>query len=335
MRIRKIELLSDYKCFKKGTIFNFHDTPIICIIGKNSTGKTIFLEILYNIFNRIQNFDWKYNQIQNFNLKTNCYFQQVENFNWEIEVKDKNNCIYIISWENKHLYLNNNILYLDTKRLSLSNIGLSSYNNISKKNSIFYEVLRILNLKIDCINSICYIRDNLSLFYHNLSSGEQNMISVFSLFPEKNDSYTQKEYLYLLDEPDKYLNNELKRKYISLLKEAMSENDQIIFTTHSTELISDLQEIQVYKCENFEIKNINFNPFGEDSSALTEKLFDDKFTISDIAKNTYDNYREKIKSASIDELYQLKSEIKAIFSDNIYRKELLKLINDSLSLLNI
>lgn len=323
MRIRKIELLSNYKCFKKGTVFNFNDSPIICIIGKNSTGKTKFLEILDNIFNRIGGFP-------------------IAELDWKIEVKYKNE-IYIISNNNNMLYFNNvscsngNVFYLDNNvfysnnNMFYSNNNTSYFDNWIYNTPIFHKALRILNLSKK--NENLFYRGDLKLDYQSLSAGEKNVINIFSLFQEKSNFFLKKEYLYLLDEPDKYLNNELKRKYISLLKEAISEDDQIIFTTHSTELISDLDEMQVYKCEDFEIKNINFNPFGQDSSVLTEKLFDDKFSISDVAKSTYDNYREKIKSASIYELRQLKNEIRTIFSDNIYRNELLELINNRLSFL--
>lgn len=339
MRIRKIELLSDYKCFKKGTVFDFYDTPIICIIGKNSTGKTIFLEMLYNIINTINCIkplmDFNQNKFIN-NVLRDKFLENkfVQNFNWKIEVAYEKN--YICEFLNNYSEFSYLVKNGFDSGFNKINVVFNNYcfNNSFKNSSIFHKALKYINLKYDNSLLNSYKRGELKLKYFSLSAGEKSIIDVFSLFTEKNTFSLQEECLYLLDEPDKYLNNELKRKYISLLQEAISENDQIIFTTHSTELISDLQEIQVYKCENFEIKNINFNPFGEDSSVLTEKLFDDKFTISDIAKNTYDNYREKIKSASIGKLDQLKSEIKAIFSDNIYRKELLKLINDRLSLLN-
>ena len=361
MRIRKIELLSDYKCFKKGTIFNFHDSPIICIIGKNSTGKTIFLELINDIINFINRSKEVNDDIKEFtrkdstdfeelnkdvletmdelkendNIDNFCYIQIEQKYEKEEFEKDfefeidfcYNNIDYTITKDNK-IY-NFNMLPLITKKHS----GLYQKKEISfsKENHTFNKILSHIGIKYSIFSS--FYKRNKELQYVDLSSGEKSLIDVFSLFSEKNNLLTE-ECLYLIDEPDKNLNNELKRKYISLLEEVISEDDQIIFTTHSTELISDLKEIQVYKCENFEIKNINFNPFGQDSSVLTEKLFDDKFSISDIAKNTYDNYREKIKSASIDELDQLRKEIRSIFSDNIYRNELLELINNYLSSLN-
>lgn len=116
-----------------------------------------------------------------------------------------------------------------------------------------------------------------------------------------------------------------------MLQEAIKEKDQIIFTTHSTELISDLEEIQVYKCEDYEIENINFNPFGEDSSTLTEKLFDDKFGISDIAQKTYNEFRMKIKATNdVEQLKNLKKEINYKFPDTIYSNDLIKLINNKI-----
>lgn len=340
MRIKRIELFSDYKCFKKGTVFDFFDTPIICIVGKNSTGKTIFLEMLSTIITEINLYYSKNQFNNNYNLNNSNFtlFNQ-SNFDFKIEF-DNEGMNYEITREKEQIRGStlpfgkdagvgiSMIPGMDIHLNFLTNLNKYSQNFIPKNSFIFNKALSYVNLKYDYCQNF-YVNETVKLFKWDLSEGEKSIIDIFSLFPEKY--YSKEENLYLLDEPDKYLNNDLKRKYISLLQEAINEKDQIIFTTHSTELISDLEEIQVYKCENYEIENINFNPFGEDSSTLTEKLFDDKFGISDIAQKTYNEFRMKIKATNdVEQLKNLKKEINYKFSDTIYSNDLIKLINNKI-----
>lgn len=339
MRIKRIELLSDYKCFKKGTVFDFLDTPIICIIGKNSTGKTIFLKMLSNIITDINSYYAK-NQFNNsYNLNnSNSNLSNQPNFNFKIEFNNKGSNYEIIREKGK---INGSILSEENTGIGIgiipgimeltffTNLNKDFQNSFIKSTPIFNKALSYVNLKYD-YRTCFYFKESIKLLEEELSEGEKSIIDIFSLFSEKYYG-NEEETLYLLDEPDKYLNNDLKRKYISLLQEAMKEKDQIIFTTHSTELISDLEEIQVYKCENYEIENINFNPFGEDSSTLTEKLFDDKFGISDIAQKTYNEFRMKIKATNdVEQLKNLKKEINYKFPDTIYSNDLIKIINNKI-----
>lgn len=340
MRIKRIELLSDYKCFKKGTVFNFFDTPIICIVGKNSTGKTIFLKMLSNIITVINSYYVKKQFNNSYNLNnSNSNLSNQSNFDFKIEF-DNEGMNYEVTREKGQIRGStlpfgkdagvgiSMIPGRDIHLNFLTNLNKYSQNILPKNSIIFNKALSYVDLKYDYWENF-YINETVKLFKSDLSEGEKSIIDIFSLFPEKH--YGNEENLYLLDEPDKYLNNDLKRKYISLLQEAINEKDQIIFTTHSTELISDLEEIQVYKCENYEIENINFNPFGEDSSTLTEKLFDDKFGISDIAQKTYNEFRMKIKATNdVEQLKNLKKEINYKFPDTIYSNDLIKLINNKI-----
>ena len=372
MRIKRIELLSDYKCFKKGTVFDFLDTPIICIIGKNSTGKTIFLKMLNDIIsyiNSIKNISEE-NNLEEFEKVRKEFIGSKPNYVDDEEINEmikeiikknlsesdmdndiKYNYNYIIPEEledKEEFYFkiefNYNYKNYEVKKNKYENIeeheipeikiDKSGFYNTEIKiaedvSDIFVEALSYVNINYDSFDNY-FFKNNKEINYNDLSSGEKSIIEVFSLFSQKNREQFE-EYLFLFDEPDKYLNNEIKRKYISLLQKAINENDQIIFTTHSTELISDLDEIQVYKCENYEIKNINFNPFGEDSSTLTSKLFGDKYGISKVAREMYTDFLYKINNTNnLLKLENLKKEIKDKFSDNFYTDELIKKINNKI-----
>lgn len=367
MRIKRIELLSDYKCFKKGTVFDFWDTPIICIVGKNSTGKTIFLKMLNDIIsyiNSIKNISEE-NNLEEFEKALKKFIgkqnyvddeeinevikekQSLSESDMDNDIKDNYNYIipeetedkeefdfrieFNYNYKNYKVTIENNYEDIEENEIPEIKIGKSGFYNTEIKiaedvSDIFVEALSYVNINYDSFDNY-FFKNNKEINYNDLSSGEKSIIEVFSLFPQKNREQFE-EYLFLLDEPDKYLNNEIKRKYISLLQKAINENDQIIFTTHSTELISDLDEIQVYKCENYEIKNINFNPFGEDSSTLTNKLFDDKSGISKVAEKRYRDFSNKINSTNdVIKLKDLKQEIKSKFADSFYRDELIKKIN--------
>ncbi|QWI59158.1 hypothetical protein EXW57_04945 [Bacillus mycoides] len=50
MNLKRLKLLSDYKIFKRNLEFNFNDSKILAIVGANGSGKSIFQEVIVNVF---------------------------------------------------------------------------------------------------------------------------------------------------------------------------------------------------------------------------------------------------------------------------------------------
>lgn len=338
MRLRKIKLFSDYKCFKAGTEFKFYDENIICIVGKNSAGKTILLNLIKGIFNQISNYYLK----ENISFGGNYLYCPNNSykfgFGFEITLYRKNieyifNSITLEMKKNSYLIT---CLSQDEKDFFSYYLGNLRLRVTRHRNYLPQKILDLVNIKRinqDFSTDIIIKNNDCRLETDDLSDGEQSIINTFNLLYQLQE----KRELFILDEPDKTLNNEIKRKYITLLEEVIAEKDtQIIFSTHSTELISDLRETQVYKLENFELKNINFNPFGEDAMTINIKIFNDLYGISDKARNKYEEYENKIKEyeigGNIEGLENLISLIKREFADTIKRVEILEKIENILSI---
>lgn len=339
MRLRKIKLFSDYKCFKAGTEFKFYNENIICIVGKNSAGKTILLNLIKEIFNQISN----YYSIEQRNYMGD-YFYYPDNlykfdFDFEITLYRKNN-EYIfnsITLEMKKNFYPIFCLSQDEKDffsyyLRKLQLRVTRHRNYHLPQKIL-DLVNIKRINQNFSTDIIIKNNDCRIETVDLSDGEQSIINTFNHLYQLQE----KRELFILDEPDKTLNNEIKRKYITLLEEVIAEKDtQIIFSTHSTELISDLRETQVYKLENFELKNINFNPFGEDAMTINIKIFNDLYGISDKVRNKYEEYENKIKEyeigGNIEGLENLISLIKREFADTIKRVEILEKIENILSI---
>ncbi|MFL1662101.1 MULTISPECIES: AAA family ATPase [Bacillus cereus group] len=50
MNLKRLKLLSDYKIFKRNLEFNFNDSKIFAVVGANGSGKSIFQEVIANVF---------------------------------------------------------------------------------------------------------------------------------------------------------------------------------------------------------------------------------------------------------------------------------------------
>lgn len=294
MFVKKV-IIDNYKCFQERTEVEFYDRNIIAIVGKNSVGKTSFLEYL-----RLS--------INNLNLGMNPSKIEVSSF--------PNFVIYCNLSENCYTLANEKIFFI-WNEFELSNIDLSPIN-------------------LRYINYFGFSRGSDMIEAHNLSSGEKNYINLMLLFKR----YANLNTLFLLDEPDTFINPSLKRKYISLFDKALEyTQSQIIFTTHSCDLLADLQENQVYLCSDGTIENIDFNLFGLSKEVIKRKLFKIESSISGKVEKMFKEINKKIKkieqeknefrNSNISEkILELEKEVSQVFADSPLKDELFKKLDN-------
>lgn len=236
--------------------------------------------------------------------------------------------------------VNHNIV-LDVGYLNVNYYNYRNYNNYNNNyNWVPKEIFEILKIEYfpQNFNKI-FKKNNNNLNFQDLSSGEQELIKVFNfIFEIVNGPYqNNRPKIILLDEPDAHLNSKLRKEFIYLLKKYTKDipNIQIIFTTHNTEVISDLKEEEVYLCKDNIIKNVGFNTYGERKDILEKKLFESKYNISKYVEKDIEDYREKIKSLKyifsmdiIKEIEKLENEINVKFCEGIHKTELLRKLEE-------
>lgn len=292
--------ISNYKCFQEKIEVEFYRRNIIAVVGKNSSGKTSLLEFIFNN-SQIVEFDSRPSYI------VYCNFSE------------------------------NNYQLLNTSTIFTSNNVVNNFFDYGKK---FEDLL--LTIDLDPINlkyeydfftsNYHFKRGNLKIDSINFSSGEKKFINLMLLLKNFENYNT----LFLLDEPDAFINSSLKRRYINFFENALKDrNSQVIFTTHSCDLLADLQENQIYLCSNGKIENIDFNPFGLSKEVIKKKLFKVEYGVSEKVEKEFKKINNKIKNIEQStELYnnnviiELENQISKLFADSPIKDELFKKLNN-------
>lgn len=175
------------------------------------------------------------------------------------------------------------LLKIDEKYFS--NTGI--YTNFSKGITMRTEdnVIELLNL-FKSYEDIEHERHNelksyFNIEYLNLSEGEEFLINilgnVISALKELNKTEL---VVLLLDEPDCSLHPEWSRKFISLLIDWINKlnlNVQIIITTHSPYMVSDMFPQNVYRLVRAESNNLKIDRLSdlpENNSCFGANIYD-------------------------------------------------------------
>lgn len=180
------------------------------------------------------------------------------------------------------------------------------------------------------------LREVVSLKYTNLSSGEHEYIEVFGslmkVLSEINPNTECKSRILLLDEPDRTFHPEWISNYIFKLTEILNHygeesgiSFQVIITTHSPFMVSDIlkEDIYIIKNENEYKKIINAEyGFASNYYDIMEDTFFLTNSVGEFARNKIENINTQInKAQNINELIDLKKIINAI--SDIYLKNIL------------
>lgn len=174
---------------------------------------------------------------------------------------------------------------------------------------------------------------------HSLSEGELQLIETIGTILLFQNKEFQKENLYIFDEPGTHLNVNWMSKYITLLKKIMSIKSieesklesQLIFSTHNTEIISDLPVDNLHLIEKGQFKPIQEETFGSSEFKLNKILFDKISSVSDNVLNKISEYYEKIEEINTrEELEKMEECVEVTFGTSPEKYKLLKYIQDKL-----
>lgn len=161
-----------------------------------------------------------------------------------------------------------------------------------------------------------------SLYTKSLSDGEYQFlhsIGLCLLFRDTNS-------LFLLDEPETHLNPDWRAKYISTLRNCLSQENtkkdnrrDILITSHSPFIISDSHKEKVLFFEKGQLNpsRPEINTFGASVNLITIELFKRVDTIGDLASEKVLEFEKRIESD--ENLEQLKDEIFESLGDSIER----------------
>jgi len=173
-----------------------------------------------------------------------------------------------------------------------------------------------------------------SIEYEGLSSGEKNLLSMFSRIKSAADSIptTQSEIVFLLDEPEVTLHPQWQTSFVKLINDSFpklfpNKKIQIIISSHSPMLVSDLPKNNILflekdsatgDCKVSELKEIK-NTFG----ANIHSLYADAFFLKDKGGAMGEFAKRTIKKV-INELNKERPE------DPTYLRSIIELIGEPL-----
>ena len=126
--------------------------------------------------------------------------------------------------------------------------------------------------------------------------------------------------MFLFDEPETHFNPSWKSLFVSKVKSLLDPDSQAIFTSHNPEVITDLRRTSVVSMKRGIQYNLQLETFGANPNMISANLFDKRNTVSELAKQKVDEYRDKLdKSMTQEDLKTLKAEIENTLGDSSER----------------
>lgn len=197
----------------------------------------------------------------------------------------------------------------------------------------FLDSLKNLEIKEFMESNVLTYRWN-----RDMSSGEITIYTLFSRLYELKQELGQKDFILLLDEPDMFLHMEWQRTFINdLIKFIKKEFSyvQIIFTSHSPFLISDIPRENVIFLKKDEetkktivVEPISLqNTFSANIHTLVKNGFFMTSTIGEFAKNKIEEVIEIINAKKYQENKEYCDYIISIVGEPLIKNKLLSMID--------
>lgn len=174
--------------------------------------------------------------------------------------------------------------------------------------------------------------------YRYLSEGELQLFETIGTVILFQGKEYIKENLYIFDEPTTHLNVNWMSKYITLLKKALELSpreregkleSQIIFSTHNSDVMSDLPKANLHLIKNGEFKAITEETFGASELKLNRVYFGKLDSISENVKNELELEIKKIEDTNnLEELKKIEKRIELKFANSPEKFNLLRGIDE-------
>jgi len=148
-----------------------------------------------------------------------------------------------------------------------------------------------------------------SINYTLLSEGEQQMITMKILL----ECFGYNESLYLFDEPDTFLHPKWQRDLIPTIEKIGGES-QIIITTHSPNILTNMDKENVFIIENGLISNRKPHTKGRDNNSILFEMGLDKRP--DFANEKLTKFYKLIEEKKFGKAEKLIDELEKDFGSN-------------------
>lgn len=278
-------------------VLNVNDNLFEESIGKFQRKEKIILILLYYQIKRIS-LELKYTSSNAIDKTLNVLIKYILNNNYKKSLEFIKNMYISLIGEIQTSGIDDqaNIVYLmnliDSLNVLPTSIFKDEYINIDISNKENEKIIDLLK-SIDQMKGRAYsdISQSLDIKINHLSEGESNFMELFVSIYSSLEDY--ENIILVLDEPDKYFHPEWSRKFITYLKENLSIFDtnkisrkyQIILTTHSPFIVSDLPRENILIIEDCEVKDIDLrSTFGANIHMLLSNQFFMKSTIGELAR---------------------------------------------------
>jgi predicted ATPase len=134
-----------------------------------------------------------------------------------------------------------------------------------------FNMLNVMHLEGLLYNiDVNFEKNNEKNIIQNLSEGEQQLIVIKGLTELLKGENT----LFLFDEPDVYLHPKWQGEFIKNISEGNTENAQYVITTHSTVMLSNLKQGDLFRMKNGKAQRIESGYYGKDYGDNLENYFE-------------------------------------------------------------
>ena len=168
--------------------------------------------------------------------------------------------------------------------------------------------------------------------YSEMSDGEQMVLRRWALFYLLAG---EPDALLLLDEPETHFNDSWKREIVSIIEQAMGEdNSTVLVASHSSIVLSDVFDEEVIHITKdadgrSTAKQLNTRTFGTEPGALVMKVFKAEDSIGSRAKRRIEVFLRQVsenKAPTQDDISKLETVIDRL-GTGFYRSELRAVLN--------
>lgn len=147
-------------------------------------------------------------------------------------------------------------------------------------------------------------KPNVRTEYLKISDGEHQFIHIVGGMLLFDESDSEREVIYLLDEPDTHFNPQWRSEFFKELDAVLvNKKHEIILTTHSPFILGDCHGYNVFVFErNPDTHVLNFSrsryeTFGMNFSFLLQNIFGFSHQMSDKSRQHLEKLEEKVKNA--------------------------------------
>lgn len=191
-----------------------------------------------------------------------------------------------------------------------------------------FEKYKAENYKLGEKGKLNSLQTIFEINFNDLSDGERELIDfICNIFYANKHSENAKLVILLFDEPDCFLHPEWSRKFLSIIIDYINtfkNNFQIILTTHSPYLISDMFPQNVFRFNRDENNDLKIERLSNSSNSCFGANIYDLLNNSFFMKNSIGEFATKyIKEVikDIDELEKLYKEDKNKYKSTVEKIE--------------